>query len=226
MVIPFISFFSLNINNDNDNSNFNGNDSVLSNINISTKKNSPEEKINKLSDEAFNQETVRYEILENERWWTVLGWTKNLFNNERPIWSDIHGKYNCTKESIFLPTNNRYIWASDWILIIDPETTDRDGWQYAKDFEQTFTKSSSMGSFVRKRKWFRISKLKDKVNGNSVSNSASKKDLANLSPNDKNENKDFDFSFNTDENRQSISIKDSIGGSNRNSYLTESKKSV
>ena len=166
IAIPFIGFFIQNTNN------------LLNKIKI-------EEKDTTDSPDTGNEsekEIVRYDILENERWWAVLGWTKTLFNNERPAWSDLTGKHNCTKESIFLPTSNKYVWASDWIMICDPNTTDKDGWRFANDVDSEFSKNSSMSAYVRNRRWYRISKLKQaasKAQKDSLSDSKSNVDQIN-----------------------------------------------
>jgi hypothetical protein len=101
-------------------------------------------------------EAVRYEIYENERWWMLVGWAKNLIMNERPLWSDISGKYYLDKNSVFLPNNEHYQWVSDW-QVIATDNTDSNGWEYASDFNSNFGPHHN-GKFVRRRKWVRQAK--------------------------------------------------------------------
>jgi hypothetical protein len=101
-------------------------------------------------------EVFRYEIYENERWWMLVGWAKNLIMNERPLWSDIAGKTYKDKNSVFLPNNEQYQWISEW-QVIATDNTDQNGWEYASDFNSLFGPQHS-GKYVRRRKWVRQAK--------------------------------------------------------------------
>jgi hypothetical protein len=105
----------------------------------------------------FNQgDTLRFEIFENERWWMLVGWAKNLIMNERPLWSDLTGKIYQDKNSVFLPNNEEYQWMSDW-QVIATCNTDLNGWEYGTDFNSEFGPHHN-GKFVRRRKWVRYAK--------------------------------------------------------------------
>jgi hypothetical protein len=107
--------------------------------------------------DSLNQgENIRYEIYENERWWMLVGWAKNLIMNERPLWSDISGKHYMDKNSVFLPNNEQYQWISEW-QVIATDSTDSNGWEYASDFNSHFGPYHN-GKFVRRRKWVRHAK--------------------------------------------------------------------
>ena len=102
-----------------------------------------------------NDEHLKFEIYENERWWMFAGWTKNLIMNERPTWSDLSGKNYMDTNSVFLPSSE-YKWLADWKIELS-SFTDSQGWQYSMDFNSTF-KVNSIGKYVRKRKWTRYAK--------------------------------------------------------------------
>jgi hypothetical protein len=108
------------------------------------------------NDIKASQELFKYELHENERWWMFLGWAKNLIMNERPLWSDISGKFYMDKNSVFLPNNEEYSWVGDWRIEMN-EISDAQGWEYATDFKSEFG-SKSTGKIVRRRKWIRYAK--------------------------------------------------------------------
>ena len=98
---------------------------------------------------------IKFELYENERWWVVVGWSKNMAGNI-PTWCRVEKplKY-CDKTEIFLPNNenNRYQWSADW-KIEKSDNTDSMGWEYADDFNSKFSKDDRF-KFVRRRKWVR-----------------------------------------------------------------------
>lgn len=104
---------------------------------------------------STNDECLKFELYENERWWMFVGWAKNLIMNERPLWSDISGKNYMEKNTVFLP-NSDYQWLGEW-KIEGSENTDIEGWEYSKDFNSVF-KIHSTGKYVRRRKWIRYAK--------------------------------------------------------------------
>ena len=98
---------------------------------------------------------IKFELYENERWWVVVGWTKNLAGS-RPTWSRVDKPYQfCDKKKVFLPNdeNNKYQWSADW-KIEKNENTDSSGWEYADDFDSEFSKNDKF-KYVRRRKWVR-----------------------------------------------------------------------
>jgi hypothetical protein len=114
------------------------------------------EKTVKLSDFSSEEEVLKFEIYENERWWVVVGWSKNLILNERPLWSDIAGKTFMDKNSVFLPNNEEYTWGGDWRVEAN-ENSDSEGWEYSSDFNSNFV-NNLKGKYVRRRKWVRYAK--------------------------------------------------------------------
>ena len=75
------------------------------------------------------------------------------------MWSDKSGLHSCTKESIRLPGGG-WSWCGDWV--VDHQTpggTDKDGWQYAKDFPASYHPDPSFTDYVRRRRWARRCKL-------------------------------------------------------------------
>ena len=98
---------------------------------------------------------IKFELYENERWWVVVGWTKNLAGGH-PTWCRVDKPYKfCDKTKIFLPNDeyNKYQWSAEW-KIEKNENTDESGWEYADDFDQKFSKDDKF-KYVRRRKWVR-----------------------------------------------------------------------
>ena len=98
---------------------------------------------------------IKFELYENERWWVVVGWTKNLAG-AYPTWCRVDKPYQfCDKTKIFLPNdeNNKYQWSAEW-KIEKNDNTDESGWEYADDFDSKFSKDDKF-KYVRRRKWVR-----------------------------------------------------------------------
>lgn len=47
-----------------------------------------------------------------------------------------------------------WMWEDDWKVDIN-ENTDKEGWEYAYDFKNTFHKKNEKLDYARRRKWFR-----------------------------------------------------------------------
>ena len=98
---------------------------------------------------------IKFELYENERWWVIVGWTKNLAG-DRPTWSRVDKPFQfCDKNKVFLPNdeNNKYKWSAEW-KIEKSDNTDSSGWEYADDFDSKFSKEDKF-KYVRRRKWVR-----------------------------------------------------------------------
>ena len=98
---------------------------------------------------------IKFELYENERWWVVVGWTKNLAE-ERPTWCRVDKPFTfCDKNKVFLPNdeNNKYQWSADW-KIEKNDNTDEEGWEYSANFNSKFSKNDKF-KVVRRRKWVR-----------------------------------------------------------------------
>ena len=114
---------------------------------------------NKIENEKKNEnnEILKYEIYENERWWMLVGWKKNMIKNEIPLWCKVNDKKNfCDLNMVFLPNNNKdkYKWIGEW-KIEKSINTDENGWEYSSDFNSSFVKKKE-GNYVRRRKWVRF----------------------------------------------------------------------
>ena len=104
---------------------------------------------------GFGNNLIKFELYENERWWVIAGWTKNLVGN-RPNWCRVDKPMEfCDKTKIFLPDDedNKYQWSADWKIEIN-DNTDENGWEYSDDFESEFSKNEKF-KYVRRRKWVR-----------------------------------------------------------------------
>ena len=105
--------------------------------------------------ENENNNLLKYELYENERWWMFAGWNKDLIFDESPIWYKVDKpKEFCDKMRVRLPSGeNGYKWNSDWKIELS-NNTDDNGWEYGKDFNDIFGRKSGKQN-VRRRKWIR-----------------------------------------------------------------------
>ena len=88
--------------------------------------------------ELNNNDIIKYELYENERWWMFIGWNKNLISDESMIWYKVEKpKEYCDKNMVKLPGNNNYKWNDEWKIEIN-ETSDDYGWEYSSDFNNNF----------------------------------------------------------------------------------------
>lgn len=86
---------------------------------------------------------------ENQRFYTLIGWSPNTLIGERDNWSDIDGsKGNFKREDFKLP-DNTWKWDGEWNFLT--ENTDASGFQYAFDFNMTYRKEKTLKDFVRRR---------------------------------------------------------------------------
>ena len=102
-----------------------------------------------------NDNLIKYEIYENERWWMFVGWNKDLIFDESPAWYKAgKPKEYCDKNMVRLPGGETgYKWDSDWKILLS-NNTDNNGWEYSKDFSENFGKQTQKQN-VRRRKWIR-----------------------------------------------------------------------
>jgi hypothetical protein len=104
--------------------------------------------------ELNNNDIIKYELYENERWWMFIGWNKNLISDESMIWYKVEKpKEYCDKNMVKLPGNNSYKWKDDWKVEININSDDN-GWEYSNDFNSNFRKYDRH-QYVRRRKWVR-----------------------------------------------------------------------
>ena len=98
---------------------------------------------------------IKFELYENERWWVVVGWSKNTAG-DTPAWCRVDKPYEyCDKTKIFLPNDEyvKYQWSAEW-KIEKTDNTDSQGWEYADKFDSEFSKDDKF-KYVRRRKWVR-----------------------------------------------------------------------
>lgn len=98
---------------------------------------------------------IKFELYENERWWMLIGWSKNTSGGV-PTWCKVEKPYEyCDKTKIFLPNdeNTKYQWSAEW-KIEKSDNTDSLGWEYADNFDSEFSKEDKF-KVVRRRKWVR-----------------------------------------------------------------------
>ena len=121
--------------------------------NLTNEYKTPKKTMNKKYSSGNN--LIKFELYENERWWIIVGWTKNLLGNYQ-TWCRVDKPFEfCDKSKIFLPNdeNNKYQWSADWKIEINDDT-DEEGWMYSDNFDSEFSKNENF-KYVRRRKWFR-----------------------------------------------------------------------
>ena len=121
--------------------------------NLTNEYKTPKKTMNKKYSSGNN--LIKFELYENERWWIIVGWTKNLLGNNQ-TWCRVDKPFEfCDKSKIFLPNdeNNKYQWSADWKIEINDDT-DEEGWMYSDNFDSEFSKNENF-KYVRRRKWFR-----------------------------------------------------------------------
>ena len=107
-----------------------------------------------------NKDEVRkYELFETERWWLLLGWTKQRQINDPPNWCDIR-YIEMSRERIILPIN--YEWIGEWEVERKDNSyaTDSSGWEYSTDFYNNQWSGNKEKNYVRRRKWIKMAKIK------------------------------------------------------------------
>ena len=102
----------------------------------------------------INDTILKFEVLENERWWLLAGWTKTMILNERPPFSDVTGSKPLNIDSVFLPSDNSFEWKDSWKVMVNGSTDDN-GWVYGNDFKSALYTKNTSSSYVRTRKWVR-----------------------------------------------------------------------
>ena len=107
------------------------------------------------SEIVFDENTPgEVETWENERWYPVAGWSKNLLPTDRKEWSTKDGREERVRQVSF--PDSKYYWDGEWEIDINhPETTDEQGWTYARDFPASYAPKWFFGVCVRRRRWIR-----------------------------------------------------------------------
>ncbi|XP_072028977.1 tectonin beta-propeller repeat-containing protein 1-like, partial [Amphiura filiformis] len=100
-------------------------------------------------------------IYENQRWNPIGGFSDRRFPIDHYTWTDENGKQEQGKESVN-PPSTHWQWVTDWRIDFTVHgSTDKDGWQYAKDHKnnQAFHKDKRWNDYVRRRRWVRKCQL-------------------------------------------------------------------
>ena len=110
--------------------------------------------IAKSQSQPIEKKIIKFEILEHERWWMFVGWTKNMLMDDIPLWcrADDTTKF-CDKNMVFLPSEGGFKWSGEWKIEKNIHSDDC-GWEYGSDFKGKYDKDS-YGKYVRRRKWVR-----------------------------------------------------------------------
>ena len=105
------------------------------------------------------KQMLKYEIYEKQRW-RLVTWSIDLKEEDGATWVKKGNNKNIyfDKKKLELP-GEEYEWKSDWEIEISTNT-DKEGWEYAKSFDDDIWKNNDKDSSVRRRKWIRYSGLK------------------------------------------------------------------
>jgi hypothetical protein len=101
------------------------------------------------------------EVVQTHRWFPLIGWGKRRLPTDRDEWADRDGKVHRTKESVdkILPQNCR--WRTGWRIVLEPDITDEDGWEYGLDFPNKYHQKNQKGDFVRRRSFRRVGEVNE-----------------------------------------------------------------
>ena len=111
------------------------------------------------NDENKLKQMLKYEIYEKQRW-RMVTWSIDLKEEDGATWVKKGNNKNIyfDKKKLELP-GDEYEWKSIWEIEISTNT-DKEGWEYAKSFDDDIWKNNDKDSSVRRRKWIRYSGLK------------------------------------------------------------------
>lgn len=111
------------------------------------------------NDENKLKQMLKYEIYEKQRW-RIVTWSIDLKEEDGATWVKKGNNKNIyfDKKKLELP-GDEYEWKSNWEIEISTNT-DKEGWEYAKSFDDDIWKNNDKDSSVRRRKWIRYSGLK------------------------------------------------------------------
>ena len=105
------------------------------------------------------KQMLKYEIYEKQRW-KFVSWSDELKKEDGANWVKKGNNKNIyfDKNKIKLPSND-YEWKNDWEFEIS-NNTDKNGWEYAKNFDDDIWQSDDQNCSVRRRKWIKYAGLK------------------------------------------------------------------
>ena len=111
------------------------------------------------NDDNKLKQMLKYEIYEKQRW-SFMSWSNDLKKDDGANWvKKGNNKYIlCNKNKIKLP-GDEYEWKNEWEVEIT-NNTDKDGWEYAKNFDKDIWQKNDTNCSVRRRKWIKYAGLK------------------------------------------------------------------
>ena len=111
------------------------------------------------NDENKLKQMLKYEIYEKQRW-RIMNWSDDLKKEDGANWVKKGNNKNIfiDKNKLELP-GNEYEWKNDWEIEISINT-DKEGWEYAKNFDDNIWKNNDKNCSVRRRKWIKYAGLK------------------------------------------------------------------
>ena len=110
-------------------------------------------------DENKLKQMLKYEIYEKQRW-RIVTWSDDLREEDGAMWVKKGNNKNIffDKKKLELP-GKEYEWKNDWEIEISANT-DKEGWEYAKSFDDDIWKKNDQDCSVRRRKWFKYAGFK------------------------------------------------------------------
>ena len=111
------------------------------------------------NDENKLKQMLKYEIYEKQRW-IIMNWSDDLKKEDGANWVKKGNNKNIfiDKNKLELP-GNEYEWKNDWEIEISINT-DKEGWEYAKNFDDNIWQNNDKNCSVRRRKWIKYAGLK------------------------------------------------------------------
>lgn len=99
-------------------------------------------------------------MYENQRY-LLKHWASPYLPKDRPHWSDPLGRA-LTQGMVNKSLLSTWEWKTDWCFEVNTDTTDLDGWEYAREFDDVNWSNKHKAFLnVRRRKWVRV-RLKSK----------------------------------------------------------------
>ena len=111
------------------------------------------------NDDNKLKQMLKYEIYEKQRW-SFMSWSNELKKEDGANWVKKGNNKNiyCDKNKIKLP-GDEYEWKNEWEVEIT-NNTDKDGWEYSKNFDNDIWQINDKDCSVRRRKWIKYAGLK------------------------------------------------------------------
>ncbi|CAK4682569.1 unnamed protein product [Aphanomyces euteiches] len=98
------------------------------------------------------------EVVENQRWYTLSGWSDKLLDKDPPSWSD---------SSLTIPKDKNKFVDYTWQIYKGKEEYDENGWIYNSSFDKGEFGKKGPHTVVRSRVWIGFKTERD-ANGNPV----------------------------------------------------------